>query len=264
MCVTLLLLVAQSAAACERQSVTAVPTHCHHDWPKSSMLHSMPALHHSLLDPTHLGGELAAHRNHWDFDVNAGALEHMIREVVMPHCGCFTLVTGGLRDGDLVAPFVKSCPSITVLGFEVVRKFADMNKDRFANASNVHIFNCGMGDQDRALVPVFGESALAGFHQSGSWADEKVQSGTAAEVALASFVPLHGIHRVSYLTIDTEGHEAPVFVGLGLDNEHNVRRFPAFQFEVGGTWNDGRHNPRWWTLPQAVQHLLAREVTNST
>ena len=114
-----------------------------------------------------------------------------------------------------------------------------------------------MGDQDRSLVPVYGDDALAGFHQHGSWASKAHQSGTVSEVALASFVPLNGIHRVSYLTIDTEGHEAPVLVGLGLDEAHNAQKFPAFQFEVGGTWRDGdgRHNPKWWALPQAVEHI---------
>merc|ERR1719487_1247246 len=53
------------------------------------------------------------------------------------------------------------------------------------------------------------------------------------------FVTKHKISEVSYALIDVEGHEVPVIHGMNLEKLKTV--FPVFQYELGGTWVDGRH-----------------------
>ena len=45
--------------------------------------------------------------------------------------------------------------------------------------------------------------------------------------------------EVSYALIDVEGHEMGVIAGMNLAQLRDT--FPIFQYELGGTWIDDRH-----------------------
>lgn len=62
------------------------------------------------------------------------------------------------------------------------------------------------------------------------------QSKPVKTFILSKFCSEKNISRVEYTTIDVEGHEVNAIKGMELQQESNRNRFPAFQFEVGGTW----------------------------
>lgn len=54
---------------------------------------------------------------------------------------------------------------------------------------------------------------------------------TVNTTTLPHFADGVGVAQANYVVIDTEGHEAPIIQGMGLGQEANRARFPAFQFE---------------------------------
>jgi hypothetical protein len=70
------------------------------------------------------------------------------------------------------------------------------------------------------------------------------------------------VHRVTYVSIDAEGHEAQIIEGMALEDVSNRRRFAAFQFELGGTWaerNPRKAHPSW---SQALSLRLSPECVD--
>ena len=194
-------------------------------------------------------------------NVNGVALAHLVREVVVPRCDCFTLLTGGLNDGALLAVFTEGCPQIAAVGFEVRRHAAQNCLIRFAANPNVRVLHCG-ASSGSDVVTVNGDNALAGIGQSGMWSDPKrknEEQNQVKTIPLASLAPSVGLlgrtGRVDLLTIDTEGHEASVIAGMQLDDEANRKRFGAFQFEIGGTWFDTRHPKGSWSIEETSLRL---------
>ena len=194
-------------------------------------------------------------------NVNGAALHHLVQKVVVPNCDCFTMLTGGLDNGDLLALFTDACSAIVAIGFEIRRGAFQHNVARFANYSNVRIVNCGMSNEVNEAT-VFGDNSLAGIGHIGQWAtQERATEGNYRDQTAhkVSTVPLsmfaRDLDRIDLLTIDAEGHEAAIIEGMALSDEANRRRFSAFQFELGGTWLDSRHTMGSWSLQQTMRHL---------
>ena len=194
-------------------------------------------------------------------NVNGAALKHLVQEVVVPNCDCFTMMTGGLDSGDLLALFTEACLGIFAIGFEIRRRAFQNNLARFANNSNVHIVNCGMSNTETETT-VFGDNALAGIGHVGQWATQaRATEGEYREkdAHKVSTVPLstfaRDLERVDLLTIDAEGHESSIIAGMALHEEASRRRFAAFQFELGGTWSDSRHPSGSWSLQKTMGYL---------
>ena len=61
--------------------------------------------------------------------------------------------------------------------------------------------------------------------------------------------------EVNYVLIDVEGKEPNVIRGMGL--ETNRQMFPLFQYELGGTWSDSRHDPGQWGQYGVAMYLKA-------
>ena len=57
------------------------------------------------------------------------------------------------------------------------------------------------------------------------------------------------------MIIDVEGKEPNVIRGMRL--ESNRRNFPVFQFELGGTWTDSRHDENQWGQYGIAMYLTA-------
>lgn len=72
--------------------------------------------------------------------------------------------------------------------------------------------------------------------------------------AWSDFLVQRSIPEVLYALIDVEGHEVSVLRGMHL--ERNTAAFPVFQFELGGTWSDERHNGDW-SQYETAQYLEA-------
>lgn len=63
------------------------------------------------------------------------------------------------------------------------------------------------------------------------------------------------IERVDYVLIDVEGKEPNVIRGIKLDSMRHV--FPVFQYELGGTWTDSRHDENQWSQYGVAMYLKA-------
>ena len=63
--------------------------------------------------------------------------------------------------------------------------------------------------------------------------------------------------QVLFVLIDTEGYEPKVIRGMGLERMENRKRFPCFQYELGGTWarEDNRHLRDKWGQLETAQYL---------
>ena len=61
--------------------------------------------------------------------------------------------------------------------------------------------------------------------------------------------------EVNYVLIDVEGKEPNVIRGMGL--ETNRQMFPLFQYELGGTWSDSRHDTGQWGQYGIAMYLKA-------
>ena len=72
--------------------------------------------------------------------------------------------------------------------------------------------------------------------------------------AWSDFLVERSVPEVLYALIDVEGHEVSVLRGMHL--ERNTAAFPIFQFELGGTWSDERHNGDW-SQYETAQYLEA-------
>jgi len=42
---------------------------------------------------------------------------------------------------------------------------------------------------------------------------------------------------------------------MELEKEASQERFPMFQFELGGTWKDERHNNDPWSIQSTMKHI---------
>ena len=63
------------------------------------------------------------------------------------------------------------------------------------------------------------------------------------------------LERISYVLIDVEGKEPNVIRGMKLESKRHV--FPIFQFELGGTWTDSRHDENQWGQYGVAMYLKA-------
>ena len=124
----------------------------------------------------------------------------------------------------------------------------EIQQKRFKDSSLVTVHRKGWSDKVqtfRITVPA-GESELAGlFAPAGKWKTAPQLNGTVETIPLADFVTEQGIFDpVSYVLIDVEGKEPNVIRGMKLERNRHI--FPLFQYELGGTWTDSRHDADQW------------------
>ena len=65
--------------------------------------------------------------------------------------------------------------------------------------------------------------------------------------------------QVSYVLIDVEGQEPNVIRGMRLETNRQI--FPLFQYELGGTWADSRHDAKQWGQYGIAMYLKALGYT---
>ena len=167
-------------------------------------------------------------------------------------------VVGGVNDGQLATDILKTCPSIKFYGFEVQAEVAQSTSKVLAQYSETaKVLNYGMSDKEKDGLTVNGSGEGAGLYvPTKSW---YLQGGPVhakvSSVKLARWVERENIKRVSYLVIDTEGYEPKVIRGMELEKVASQERFPMFQFELGGTWADERHNDDPWSIQATMKHI---------
>jgi len=130
---------------------------------------------------------------------------------------------------------------------------------------NLTLHDVGWGEEARSELLISGieGSATASLFDSRgtSYAGDSnwgLQNFKASTVAMAEFCREHHIAATAYVVIDVEGYEPKVIRGMHLDEISNQKRFPHFQYELGGSWaaRDPRHGgTSEWSQHDACLHL---------
>ena len=179
------------------------------------------------------------------------------------------VIVGGANEGGLVRLFARDCPGLRVTGLEIQASLLQRVKSRFdterSSFPNVQMLHMGMSDAE-------GEASFAGGDEGSEISSimdpRDAERKRFADWEIAPYkvkvLPLPFIYKrhvspstLFYVVIDVEGHEPLVIRGMNLSDVAEQRRFPAFQFEVGGTWaiRDPRHPRGSWSLPEVAEHL---------
>ena len=175
-------------------------------------------------------------------------------------CANKTIFIGGLNEGQLASTYLNSCKGLGLVGVEIQQDVFERVKNLLKDYEGVMILNCGIGDvQDSFLVRGNGEGA---FLQQ---PDGEVKRFANSQLSSKKIdvLPLAMIEKETsflYVVIDTEGYEPFVLMGMGLQHESNRKRFPMFQFEIGGTWAvaDDRHAKGSMSIEEIFAWLLKR------
>ena len=177
-------------------------------------------------------------------------------------------LVGGVNYGQLSRTALQRCGDLAFHGFEVQGDLiANTSSNLSAIGSHVHLHHLGWSDAETMNVTVTGKSG-AGFsglyRATGRWAHLHPLGrahlhplGSVSTVTLSDWADRHHIDTITYLVIDVEGHEPKVIRGMKLEQPRNQRRFPLFQYELGGTWaeKDARHGNDLWTQQATALHL---------
>jgi FkbM family methyltransferase len=170
------------------------------------------------------------------------------------------VLVGGTNDGADVVQILETCPNISFSGFEIQESFFHMARTKIQQYANAKMYNLGWDEQRSTGVRIGGDGETAGLYDpQGQHGFSMQEETTVQTVVLAEWTNQQSIDYVLYLLIDTEGYEPKVIRGMHLERKENQRKFPLFQFELGGTWGEGdnRHSGfnETWTLHIAAQKL---------
>lgn len=196
-----------------------------------------------------------------DFDA-LSRLFHMIQELGMGGESSVVLV-GGTNEGQGSSEILKSSPNLTFVGFEIQKDAYHHASEVFAMYPNARAINMGWSEHNEVGIQIGGKGELAGlYNPDGKFGalNLQLQEGPNSRVdttTLANWVASNSIEKVLYVLIDTEGHEPKVIRGMRLEEEENRKKFPLFQYELGGTWgrNDPRHGNDAWSQMDTAAHL---------
>ena len=170
------------------------------------------------------------------------------------------VLIGGTNDGQSSNTILSRCPSITLIGFEIQKNHfqtATRNLEKYAHAS---VLNLGWDEKQAENIPIGGRGETGGLFDPKGQRGWQLEGEMAATVVMADWAQENGIDQTLYVIIDTEGHEPKVIRGMKLHEKENQKRFPLFQYELGGTWaeNDSRHGHDRWDQEATAQHLIAQ------
>ena len=166
---------------------------------------------------------------------------------------------GGVNEGQFTENLLLLCPNISVRGFEIQSSVFSSVQRRMEGKANVKLYNVGWGEHSESGLTIGGSEGHAGlFNPTGRFASWGTQKDKASIVAMSQWCDQHNITRTAYVVIDVEGFEPKVLRGMLLEEIANQKRFPHFQFELGGTWaaRDPRHGgPQEWSQYEAAAYV---------
>lgn len=146
-----------------------------------------------------------------------------------------------------------------MFGFEIQPDFYKQAKQALQEYPGATMLNLGWSEQAATGLTIGGAGEQAGLYdtEGNKWGWQVQPDVTASTVRLDEWTTQQSIQSVAYVLIDTEGHEPKVIRGMGLEQPANQRRFPMFQYELGGTWaaNDMRHGNDAWDQVTTARHL---------
>ena len=172
------------------------------------------------------------------------------------------ILVAGVNEGQLSDVVLRSCRGAAFHGFEIQRDVFRRARQRLRRdhgAARVAMHRAAWSDAAAAKVAYSGEGETASLFvpdergRFGDWARHAADG--VATVPLADVADRLANGSILYVVVDVEGHEPKVLRGMHLERGY-AKRFPLFQYELGGTW--GHHDPRHnndWTQGRAAGYL---------
>ena len=153
-----------------------------------------------------------------------------------------TLIFVGVNAGQLLKQALNCSKHFVSHGFEIQRKYVD-DLNEMHLGRNVWIHRIGMSNTTD-YISVSGTGQTAGLYDQvlmakywrkrsyKSWLPS-VETKKVYVTSLSKWTSEHNVSDVAYTSIDSEGHEVKIILGMQLEHEENRRKFAMFQFELG-------------------------------
>lgn len=142
----------------------------------------------------------------------------------------------GANDGNFTLEILSLFPDSLVYAFEPDSdcRIFQLEDDRIKS------FNCALSNDcvDKNLYKPHNNRSHNSFHVRPHFLDLTYTTASSVCATVDKFVRENKINKISYLKIDTEGHELEVLIGAQQSFEEKLIK--AGQFEYGGTWKEKR------------------------
>lgn len=175
--------------------------------------------------------DIADNLNNCDFDTNGEG--NLVRRGA-PHWRVALDV--GANRGEWSELVSEINPACQVHAFEPSESTYAMLTARVGRFSNVVTHRLGLGDRDEvARFADYGPGATgSGFLDRGELAGVAPTLVEVPQARLATVLAAHGIDRVDFAKVDTEGYEMPIL--RAIPDVLAARRIEVVQFEYGASW----------------------------
>lgn len=181
--------------------------------------------------------DIADNLNNCDFDSNGEGL--LVRKGA-PHWSVALDV--GANRGEWSELVSQINPNCRVHAFEPSESTFAMLTDRVGSLPNVTTHRVGLGDEDTVTrFADYGPGATgSGFLDRGTLNGVAPREVEVPQARLATVLAAHGIDRVDFAKVDTEGYEMPIL--RAIPDVLGAHRIDCVQFEYGGSWISGGHS----------------------
>lgn len=175
--------------------------------------------------------DIADNFNNCDFDSNGEG--NLVRKGA-PHWKVALDV--GANRGEWSELVSQINPGCQVHAFEPSESTFAMLTARVGRYPNVVTHRLGLGDQDTVTrFADYGPGATgSGFLDRGELSGVAPKHVEVPQARLATVLAQHGIERVDFAKVDTEGYEMPIL--RAIPDVLSAKRIDCVQFEYGATW----------------------------
>ncbi len=121
-------------------------------------------------------------------------------------------------------------PNIYV--FEIVKSFVCRLQDRFKNDNNIHVFDFGLGCENKTIKFTVSDIATSIYSQN---SQAKTEFGKIRDVV--EFIKEHSISKIDLLKMNIEGGEYELLDRLITSGEVKKCKYIQIQFHNYGEWS---------------------------
>lgn len=178
--------------------------------------------------------DISDNANNCDFETNG---EAMLLRKGAAHWR--VVLDVGANRGEWSELVARANPACSVHAFEPSQSTFAMLTARVAAYPNVIPHRLGLGDEDSVTrFADYGPGATgSGFIDRGELGGVTPTHVEVPQARLATVLAQHGIERVDFAKVDTEGYEMPIL--RAIPDVLAARRIDCVQFEYGASWIPG-------------------------
>jgi FkbM family methyltransferase len=157
----------------------------------------------------------------------------------LPGCAPSVIFDVGANNGRIAITLAASFPEATVYAFEPVAETFRALTENASRDPRIRPFNLALGARSRkARMRI---KSLSVSNRIAGWRDFLKPSETVTMTSGDNFCGEHGLDRIGFLKIDSEGHDLQVLVGFR--KMLTAARIDLVEAEVGMNPENRRHAP---------------------